>query len=103
MDPEEACVQMELLGHSFFAFRNSETDEINDIQVNTITKQQFPLVEILQLLIHWAASSKNISFYDFTYVTEKNKKIIELSKEYSYLRLLLKQNPETFNSQDFDF
>lgn len=29
MDPEEACLQMELLGHSFFVFRNSETDEIN--------------------------------------------------------------------------
>ena len=29
MDAEEACVQMELLGHSFFVFRNAETDEIN--------------------------------------------------------------------------
>ena len=29
MDPEEACVQMELLGHSFFAFVNAETDDIN--------------------------------------------------------------------------
>lgn len=29
MDPEEACLQMELLGHSFFVFRNSETDEID--------------------------------------------------------------------------
>jgi putative sigma-54 modulation protein len=29
MDPEEACLQMELLGHSFFVFRNAETDEIN--------------------------------------------------------------------------
>lgn len=29
MDAEEACVQMELLGHEFFAFRNAETDEIN--------------------------------------------------------------------------
>ena len=29
MDPEEACVQMELLGHSFFVFRNSETEEVN--------------------------------------------------------------------------
>ena len=29
MDPEEACVQMELLGHSFFVFRNSETDEVS--------------------------------------------------------------------------
>ena len=29
MDPEEACVQMDLLGHNFFVFRNSETDEVN--------------------------------------------------------------------------
>ncbi|MCR5587258.1 MAG: ribosome-associated translation inhibitor RaiA [Lachnospiraceae bacterium] len=29
MDPEEACIQMELLGHSFYVFRNSITDEVN--------------------------------------------------------------------------
>ena len=29
MDPEEACVQMELLGHSFYVFINAETDETN--------------------------------------------------------------------------
>lgn len=29
MDPEEACLQMEMLGHDFFVFRNSETNEIN--------------------------------------------------------------------------
>lgn len=29
MDPEEACVQMELLGHNFFVFYNSENDQIN--------------------------------------------------------------------------
>lgn len=29
MDPEEACVQMELLGHSFYVFLNAETDEVN--------------------------------------------------------------------------
>ena len=29
MDPEEACLQMELLGHSFYVFRNCDTDEIN--------------------------------------------------------------------------
>lgn len=29
MDVEEACVQMELLGHNFFVFRNSQTDEVN--------------------------------------------------------------------------
>ena len=29
MDAEEACVQMELLGHSFFVFLNAQTDEVN--------------------------------------------------------------------------
>ena len=29
MDPEEACIQMELLGHNFFVFLNAETDEVN--------------------------------------------------------------------------
>ena len=29
MDPEEACVQMELLGHSFYVFLNAETEEDN--------------------------------------------------------------------------
>jgi len=29
MYPEDACVQMELLGHNFFMFRNAETDEVN--------------------------------------------------------------------------
>jgi len=28
MYPEDACVQMELLGHTFFVFRNAETDEV---------------------------------------------------------------------------
>ncbi len=29
MYPEDACVQMELLGHSFFVFNNAETDQVN--------------------------------------------------------------------------
>ena len=29
MDPEEACVQMELLGHNFFMFLNADTNEVN--------------------------------------------------------------------------
>lgn len=28
MYPEDACVQMELLGHNFFVFKNAETDEV---------------------------------------------------------------------------
>ena len=29
MDPEEACIEMELSGHNFFVFRNAETEEVN--------------------------------------------------------------------------
>jgi putative sigma-54 modulation protein len=29
MVPEEACVQMELLGHNFFVFLNADTNEVN--------------------------------------------------------------------------
>lgn len=29
MEAEEACLQMELLGHSFYVFRNASTDEVN--------------------------------------------------------------------------
>ena len=29
MYPEDACVQMELLGHGFYVFCNAETDQVN--------------------------------------------------------------------------
>ena len=29
MYPEDACVQMELLGHDFFVFINAETEDVN--------------------------------------------------------------------------
>lgn len=29
MYPEDACIQMDLLGHAFFVFCNAETDEVN--------------------------------------------------------------------------
>ena len=29
MYPEDACIQMELLGHNFFVFFNAETEEVN--------------------------------------------------------------------------
>ena len=28
MDPEEACLQMDMLGHNFYVFRNADTDDI---------------------------------------------------------------------------
>ena len=35
MYPEDACVQMELLGHNFYVFRNAETDEVNVVYKRT--------------------------------------------------------------------
>ena len=29
MYPEDACLEMELLGHAFYMFLNAETDQIN--------------------------------------------------------------------------
>lgn len=29
MDPEEACIQMELLGHGFYVFTNAESGDVN--------------------------------------------------------------------------
>ena len=29
MDPEEAAMEMEMIGHDFYVFRNSESDEVN--------------------------------------------------------------------------
>ena len=31
MDPEEAAMEMELIGHDFYVFRNAENDEVNVI------------------------------------------------------------------------
>ena len=36
MYPEDACVQMELLGHNFFVFLNAETEEVNVVYLSLI-------------------------------------------------------------------
>lgn len=33
MDAEEAVLQMEMLGHNFFVFKNGETDEVNVVYI----------------------------------------------------------------------
>lgn len=43
MDPEEAAMQMELLGHSFFVFLNRETEEMNVVYARKDGK--FGLIE----------------------------------------------------------
>lgn len=45
MDPEEACVQMELLGHNFFVFRNMETDEVNVVYKRKGRFNSYGLIE----------------------------------------------------------
>lgn len=43
MDPQEACMEMDLLGEAFFVFRNSETDEMN--VVYKIKEETYGLIE----------------------------------------------------------
>ena len=45
MDVEEACVQMELLGHSFYVFRNAETDEVNVVYKRKGNGNSYGLIE----------------------------------------------------------
>lgn len=45
MDPEEACVQMELLGHNFYVFRNAETDEVNVVYKRKGKANSYGLIE----------------------------------------------------------
>ena len=45
MDVEEACVQMELLGHSFYVFRNAETDEVNVVYKRKGKSNSYGLIE----------------------------------------------------------
>ena len=45
MDPEEACVQMELLGHSFYVFRNAQTDEVNVVYKRKGKQGSYGLIE----------------------------------------------------------
>ena len=45
MDAEEACVQMELLGHSFYVFRNAETDEVNVVYKRKGKGNSYGLIE----------------------------------------------------------
>ncbi len=45
MDAEEACVQMELLGHSFYVFRNAETDEVNVVYKRKGKNNSYGLIE----------------------------------------------------------
>lgn len=45
MDPEEACVQMELLGHNFYVFRNAQTDEVNVVYKRKGKNNSYGLIE----------------------------------------------------------
>ncbi len=46
MDAEEAILQMEMLGHNFFVFKNSENDEVNVVYVRKDGK--FGLIEPIE-------------------------------------------------------
>ncbi len=45
MDPEEACIQMELLGHTFYVFSNMKTDEVNVVYKRKGKFNSYGLIE----------------------------------------------------------
>ena len=45
MYPEDACIQMELLGHDFFVFVNAETDEVNVVYKRKGKANSYGLIE----------------------------------------------------------
>ena len=55
MYPEDACVQMELLGHAFYVFRNAETEEINVVctAAEKITKKGWRTLKWDLLIMKW--------------------------------------------------
>ena len=51
MYPEDACVQMELLGHNFFVFYNAETEQVNVVYKRKRQYLRSDRTGILNLLI----------------------------------------------------
>lgn len=74
---------------------------IYEEKINSIVEKEFKLVRLIPLLIEWGKSNTKKSFYDFN--ADKKDLVIELSKTYTYLRILLKQNPLSYNIQELDF
>ena len=45
MYPEDACIQMELLGHDFYVFINAETEKINVVYKRKGASNTYGLIE----------------------------------------------------------
>ena len=59
-NPEEACLQMEMLGHNFYVFLNSDTDQVNVVYKRKngtygLIEPEFYLLKILSLIKRPAA------------------------------------------------
>lgn len=94
MDAEEACVQMELLGHNFYVFRNADTDEVNVVykrKGNTygliepefqneieITKKQSDLQAVFQ----WQKFIEILEDWVVNLVLNETKKLWETLKKH---------------------
>ena len=65
MYPEDACVQMELLGHNFFVFCNAETDQVNVVYIVLfqIINFAFHTLHVSGKIINIKHHAKHIIFF----------------------------------------
>ena len=59
MFAEEACIQMELLGHDFFVFSNADTGEVNVVY----KRKKKILMELLNQNSNWTSSRGNLDIW----------------------------------------
>ena len=60
MYPEDACVQMELLGHSFYVFINAETEQIRNMITDSAAERLYA-----RYLLNWSNSAMPSIFGEF--------------------------------------
>ena len=70
MFPEEACIQMELLNHNFYVFRNATTDEVNVVYKRK--GNTFGLIEPEFQILYYNRLSKYHFFLEMKGLTVMN-------------------------------
>ena len=83
MDVEEACVQMELLGHNFFVFRNAETFEVNVVykrkdKTYGLIEPEFQKIKRKFLVLNCLVCLKTVPLFRFDMIMEFIFQILDM-------------------------
>ena len=83
MDVEEACVQMELLGHNFFVFRNAETFEVNVVykrkdKTYGLIEPEFQKIKRKFLVLNCRVCRKTVPLFRFDRIRECIFQILDM-------------------------